>query len=575
MQESQATLSIDELALRFQEGEIDQSTFERLLSDKLEKNVEKNQIEAQKKRDSMPPELIKELRRRAKTDLFFLAYSILGYNRLSENLHGELCAWLEANKDEKYIEVLLPRAHFKSTIVTISKVIQLILTDDVGDQPYPANLGPDARILICHEVASMAQGYLYSIVQHFTSNPMLMALFPELVPTPKKQRINSRELVLPRSKIWNEPTVGTMGVGGRSQGLHYDMIIFDDLFGEEATQSETVAERTRKWFNSISGFFVKLAVGKFIVVGTRWGPEDIYAHIEKNYLEVGLKIYRRSIEEDVLDHKGEKIGTRVIFPEEMTPEHLIVLKKDPLVFSAQYMNDPEGGMTRFKPEWIRRFEWQGNNRLIIPDAKPYESKTVSLSECNIHMLVDPATTGLLGWLIVATDHHERHFILEAVQEAIESPKLMQKFFEKYNQYRFRSLIIEKVLFSALYEPWINTEFRLRNQYFNITMLDTQQKSKEARVLGLANDFSAGKFYLNDKLYSKEQDKQGRYSDLEYQIRKFGSIKDYHILDALAQLPRIPTKPPDPTILGRIREREMLALRERSHTGYSAIKFKRT
>ena len=73
------------------------------------------------------------LRKLAKSNLYFLASTILGYNKLSPDLHGHFCAWLVKNDNEQFRETLLPRGHFKSTIQTISDSIRVALPDDAGD----------------------------------------------------------------------------------------------------------------------------------------------------------------------------------------------------------------------------------------------------------------------------------------------------------------------------------------------------------------------------------------------------------------------------------------------------------
>jgi hypothetical protein len=541
----------------------------------LEDNFEEHQYNADKESAKLTDSLKAELRREAKTNLFFLATGILGYDRLSTNLHGHLCTWLKKNENEKYLEVLLPRAHFKSTIVTISRTIQQVLPDDVGDQPYPSNLGPNARILIVHEVAKMASGYLYSIIQHFMSNPLLMALFPEIVPQPRKNKINSTELVLPRNKIWNEPTIGILGVGGRSQGLHYDHLVLDDLIGEEARDSETVMQSAKLWFDSLPGFFVKLRDSKFTVVGTRWGPEDLYDHIEDRY-ERKIKVYRRAVEEPT----GKKLSDgkpelATIFPEEVGPEDLEVLKKNPVVFSAQYLNDPGGGNTKFEEGWIKRFDWQNDRTTVaVFDSPRFMRKYWHVGDLNKVLICDPATSGNSGLVLVGTDAYSRHFVLEAQMLALSPPQLVQKFFDYYNRYKFRALVIEEVLFSELFRHWLEAEFKLRGTRFHIIPVKTKQQSKEARTLSLTGPMSAGTMYFNEDLYSRGQDRTGIRSDLIYQIIKFGNIKEYHILDALAYLPETASPAISQEDRSRQQESEKTLLAQRSaSTGYSKIRLR--
>jgi hypothetical protein len=563
----------------------DDPELEKKISQGLEELGDRSQeflLASKKESSGMSEDLKKELRRRCKTDLFFLAYSILGYDRLSPVLHGQICAWLEKNNTERYIELLLPRAHFKSTIETISHTIQNVLPDDVGDQPHPYNLGTDARILIVHEVSRMASGYLFSIIQHFMSNPVLMALFPECVPTPKKHKINATELVLPRTKIWNEPTIGAMGVGGRSQGLHYDKLVLDDIIGEKARDSETEAANTKLWFDGIPGFFTSYRQAKFTVVGTRWGPDDIYEHIAERY-EGQLKIYRRSIEEPDGDKKGidGKPKLVTIFPEEVGEEDLRVLKKNPIVYASQYMNDPEGGNTKFNPDWVRKAEKiDATDMIRFPKTEIHLKKSVHISDLSVCVLWDPALTGLTGYCVVGTDYAKRHTVLEAKQESLSAPEAIERFFELYAKYQFRTLAIEEVLFSELYRHWLETEFKLRGIRFNVFPVKLPKGAaaeKGLRVLGLAPLLSSGNLYLLDdkKTYTWDQDRTKKYSDLEFQIRKFGAITVYHTLDALANLEQVAMAGYDASWSNNLRKQEEERLKKRSRLGYSEIKYGRS
>jgi hypothetical protein len=130
------------------------------------------------------------------------------------------------------------------------------------------------------------------------------------------------------------------------------------------------------------------------------------------------------------------------------------------------------------------------------------------------------------------------------------------------------------LFMQLYQEWLPREMILRQQRFPITGVATNQKAKPLRVLGLSTYLMAGQIWLNNSRYTKGQDKKEEYDDVEYQIRKFGSIKEYHILDALAHGPKVWMKGFNPE-QRRYQEKQvqerMLANRSTT-TGYSKIKY---
>lgn len=477
-------------------------------------NLKKRQYEAEKTVEGLTHDDWVYRRRRAKTDLFFLCYGVLGFKKLSVNLHGHLCNWLHQTDNDQFREILLPRSHYKSTVLTIGDSIRIALPDDVGDSPWPRNLGPNSRIVIGHEIDTMAGRFLGAIQQHFMSNPILMGLFPECVPIPRKQRINTHELELPRQELWAEPTFDTFGVGARSQGRHYNFLKLDDLFGAEARDSATLRAAVYDWFDNIQAFFSSFNVDHFDLVGTRWGYDDLYSHAHHQYGPL-LKKYIRGVEE-----KGEDGIKRAIFPEEFSLEKLGILRRNPKIFNAQYANDPTEGGSEFEQHWKKFYTWENENRIIVE-----KGNSVSVSELDKVILIDPAMSGNAGYVITGGDGKDRQFIIKAKQHNWKPPELVDELFKDVVRWNPRLVVIEAVLFSELFQHWIIQEQATRGIRFRIEPARTRQRQKEVRVRGLSNYFSAGLIYMHESQV-----------DLIEQFDKFGAIKEYHILDALGYGP---------------------------------------
>lgn len=544
--------------------ELEDADFYRLLD---EKEITRKRKEGEKRVEGLDTETYNKLKIRCKTDLFFLC-GILGFNRLSPNLHGNLCAWMEATKHEQYREILLPRGHFKSTIATIAHAIQIVLPDVSGLEPWPLNLGTNCRVLIGHETSEQASRFLYAITSQFTGNPLLMALFPECVPSFKVHKINKQELELPRTERWPEPTIDTMGVGGKSQGRHYNYLKLDDLFGDKARDSNAERQTTLEWFDNVQSFFSYHAKDKFDLVGTRWSLDDLYNHAHTSYGDE-LKRYIRPIEEvvRVKDEEGVETGEVkkvIIFPEEFTSKKLVILKKNRRVYTAQYLNDPREGNNEFDPLWLKFYRWKDRNTI-----QPLRRDTVTLelvddglalnimSELDRLILVDPAVTGDYGYVVTGTDSKKRHFVLKAIQQNWSPPKFMDFLFSEVIRFFPRLVGIESVLFSALFESWMIAEQQLRNIRFKVEPLKTGNKEKPARVAGLSTYLSAGQIYVHESMY-----------DFIEQVTYFGSIKEYHILDALAYGPKY-WRVPMPSFLRDMNKNFRPTGRD-SVTGYSTI-----
>lgn len=502
-------------------------------------------------------EEIKQIRIQCKWDLLFLMDGPLGYSNVSPVLHGHLAKWLQRNRYIQYKLLLLPRGHYKSTEETISGTVQDVLPDDTGTAQYPFNLSTNIRICIAHDVAEMAQKFLRSITQHFTINPFLIALFPECIPDLKKNRVNIKELELPRSAVWNESTIDTMGVGARGQGNHYNKLRLDDIYGEAARDSKTEREAHIQWFDNIQSFLITPKTDFIQITGTRWAFDDVYAHAMKVYGKELLK-YIRSVYE-----KDEKGILQPIFPEQFSIASLEILKKNKKVWNAQYINDPKEGAASFQPEWKRFYNKIGRRDLqVFNQSSPFAqggSEEISFEELDRIILIDPAIEGLTGITVVGTDFKDRHFILDAIKGSIKPEELCNWVFTNVIKYQPRLVAIESVLFSALYEHWFRTEMQVRGIRFRIEPIKIGNKQKEIRVAGLANYFQANTIFFHES-----------QTELIEEYDQFGATDDYHMLDSLSMGPGIWKKGNRVSNVSQKDEELREKVREIS-TGYSKIR----
>lgn len=458
-------------------------------------------------------EKIAELRDLATNDLYFLAFGILGYNRLSPNLHGNLCKWLEHTSSDRFRNILLPRGHFKTTICTITDTIQRILRN------------PSIRILLAHETEDGASRFLYSITAHFTSNELLMALFPELVPVRNIQRMNKTQLDIPHNTHFSEPTIDAMGVGAKSQGRHYDVIKLDDIFGDKARDSHAEMESTIQWFDEIQAFFVSIATGKLDLIGTRYSLNDVYAHAQERYGSLMLRYIRR------VEEGPDKEHLEPIFPEEITKESLEIVKKNKRFYAAQMANDPHEGLAEFDPKWKRFYNWLSRDKLAAFHGIGQSNRTVyDIADFDRLILIDPAVTGLNGIIVTGTDDKKHIYILEAIKDSFKPPEFSALLFKLVMRWAPRLVSIEEVVFSALYKPWMESEMKLRNLRFAIQpykrpRIGRTEVSKTAHIGGLANYFEAGDILMCESQH-----------DLLAEYDNFGASDNVHMLDALAQGP---------------------------------------
>src|SRR3990167_3057630 len=119
-----------------------------------------------------PEQALHKIALRCKTDLYFLAREILGYDKMTENTHKELCDYTtsilpnppelphDPNFDPRknLLLLLMPRGTFKSSVVTIGFTLQMILNE------------PNVRVLIDSETFGKSKAFLREIMDHIVGN---------------------------------------------------------------------------------------------------------------------------------------------------------------------------------------------------------------------------------------------------------------------------------------------------------------------------------------------------------------------------------------------------------------------
>ena len=252
---------------------------------------------------------------RCRWDLFYLAKYILNYDLMEEEVHGEVCKYAEGlyqahpeswapvpDKEGSGLEdqykhgntnllILMPRGTFKSSVITIAFALQNTLHD------------PNIRMLIDSETFSKSKAFLAEIKGHLEGNEAFREVFKTIhgiEPNGGKKKdllwTDSQLNLACRNRPRKEPTFSCAGIDVTKNGMHYDLIIFDDLHSENnVTNKEQIDKVKDHWRLSYS----LLDPGKpMIVIGTRWHFDDLYQMILDEQREEFNIIVRRAVKED-------------------------------------------------------------------------------------------------------------------------------------------------------------------------------------------------------------------------------------------------------------------------------------
>ena len=429
----------------------------------------------------LPTDIREDLAERGRNDLYFLAKAILGYRDMTLKCHGPLCVFA-ANNPAQFKEMLMPRDHYKTTVVTISGNVQKILRN------------PEERILILNESATNAQRWIGSIKSHAETNRVFRALYSSIIPKDtSKIKWNNNELVFNRSGHYPEPTIDHIGMTGAMTSRHYTHICIDDPISEEAVKSELVMQDAITRMKAVLALLVKPERDTIWIVGTRWALHDIYSWFEKT---LGKKLARfaRAVLED-----GEPI-----FPELMGHE-MIALKRQmngEYRFSCLYMNNPRNEeLQDLNVNDLRYWRWSmAETHVELFNTDGSVSRTWSLDDLDITTTVDLAPAEKISSdrnavVTVGISPLGEAIVLEAWGARCTPIELMEKLFDVKARFQPRAFGIEGVAYQKAFKYFLKEEARRREVYFNIVELTSTGK-KEIRVRGIQPVMATGHLYIN-------------------------------------------------------------------------------
>lgn len=395
---------------------------------------------------------------------------------------------------------LMPRGTFKSSVVTIGFSLQMILND------------PDVRILIDSETFAKAKAFLAEIKGHLEGNEAFREVYHTLYssyPDAKKRDqiwSDSQLNISARKRQRKEATLSCGGVDVTKNGMHYDLIIMDDLHSELNTANK---EQIEKVVTHYKLAYSLLDPGKpLIVIGTRWDYNDVYQHILDSEVD----------NFNVLIRKAHNPDGSLFFPERLTEEFLQKTKQTQgsYIFSCQYENNPvDNESATFKRSSLIRTDWE-----LVKDMP-----------INWYLSVDPSYSGpysdYAALVIAGMDQQRQIYVRHVLRQKMTYADIIENIFDLYNRFQPRQVIIETIAAqkSIMYE--LNNEQKRRSSWLPLTEIRSRTKSKEERIRALAP------FYEFSHVFHIKQCPQ--LEELEYELIHFPKGTHDDVIDALATI----------------------------------------
>jgi len=473
-----------------------------------------------------------EIADRCKKDLFYLCKYILDYKDLTEDTHKDLCNYTEsllnssiqgvvvAEEEEghkladsfdprkKFLLLLMPRGTFKSSVVTIGFSLQAILND------------PNTRILIDSETFSKSKAFLAEIKGHLEGNEKFREVYKALFATypDEKKRddlwTDSQVNISARRLRRKEPTFSCAGIDVTKTGMHYDLIIMDDLMSEK---NVTTKEQIDQVVTHYKLALALLDPGKYlIVIGTRWDYNDVYQHILDNERDRFNVLVRKARQDNTL-----------FFPERLTEEYLDSQRKSlgSYLFSCQYMNEPvDNESATFKVSTLVRVPWE----------------EVKDRPMNWYLSVDPSFEGpysdYAAFVVAGMDYMRQIYVKHVLRAKMTYSDIINNIFRLYTdpELKINRIILETVATQKSLQYELVNEQKRRGLWLPVIEVRGQRKAKEERIRGLAPLYEFGHiFHIREC---------PQLADLEYELIHFPRGTHDDVIDALATVLEIATPP---------------------------------
>lgn len=374
--------------------------------------------------------------------------------------------------------LVLPRGHFKTTIATISYAIWHLIND------------PNTRIIICGSTSTNAERFLGRIRQVFEVNELFRWAFPELIPDLASRTVNWNQtsITIPRTKAFPDPSIDTIGVGGKVAGRHYTVKLGDDLIGEQASKNVEEMKKILEWHELSESLFETPDKNIDRQCCTRWHHTDDIA----GYIMAKDKRYKVMIRSAIEEGKP-------IFPERFNMEMLEEMReRKPRIFATQYMNEPlnEEDLD-FRMEWLKYYAVGAEGKIIPGDG----TQPTFVSDLQIYLRLDPALSSdpqscRSAFVVDGVDSLERIFLLDVVAKRLDPPAVMDMMFYLIEKWKPCGVAIEEVLFQRVYKYWLLKEATRRGIHVPIRPLKTStKKSKDERIRGVSHYFAGGMVYI--------------------------------------------------------------------------------
>lgn len=453
--------------------------------------------------------------------------------------------------------VLMPRGHLKSTIGTVLYSLWRIYRN------------PEIRVLVGSNLQSLAYSFIREL-RSYLENPELQHIWNNrphikgnLIPAIQKKtnarNFNGETEAEDRKVIWNnvalqvvregkfkEPTIYATSVGTTVTGMHFDLVILDDLVDFKNIESEQKKTQVEEWIADIESVLnppqlVQIAAasgelvfndvlgGEVVVNGTRYAVDDYYGQVLDKQEELGYKVHSRNIYRN-----GKDASDGYLWQERYNDKVIASLQArlSPRRFSSQYLNTVyEKDAHLFNTNAIQ----------VIPDSSVFRSNgkmCLRLPNNRIELLVpiialDPAfstskTGDDCGIVVGGKLRDGTLIVIDAAVDRMVTAEVVNKVREFADKYDTLRVFAEANGVGALVPDIFKPESSYVNGRAIIVNTHYEQRPKESKIQGVLElPLNTGKIVFCERVRNQER--------LWKQLVNYPGVRHDDFLDAIVTL----------------------------------------
>ena len=377
--------------------------------------------------------------------------------RVLGGIHSEVLSWMTRQDSKSHQLILLPRDHGKSAMIAYRVAWEI-------------TRHPAIRILYLSATSTLAEKQL-KFIKDILDSKIYRRYWPEMLNPEegKREKWTGSEISvdhpLRKAEAIRDPTVFTGGLTTGITGLHFDIVVYDDIVVPENAYTDEGREKVRRQYSMTAS--IQSTEGQSWAVGTRYHPADIYSELltmkvpsfdeneeivdEENLFE----IFERAVE-DVGDGSGQflwPLQKRYDGKQFGFNRKILEVKKaqyiDKTQFRAQYYNDPNDA----ESAPLQRDLFQYYNKSLI--SKSNGSVYYGQRRLNVFAGIDFAYSlkskaDYTAIVVVGVDSFNNYYVLDI--ERFKTDKI-KEYFDKilllHNRWYFRKLRAEVTAAQAL------------------------------------------------------------------------------------------------------------------------------